>query len=123
MVRLVLDTGVFYRLDALEQLKEVGAPIILPATVYMERGRQLLARGVPLESWDRTIREYGFIVEPFSSKEAARQAVHIHDERRWRRLYRDAMIAGHVGPHDVLWTTNPRDFLEVGLEAGQVVGV
>lgn len=123
MVRLVIDTGVFFRREALERLKEVDVPIIVPATVYMERGRQLLARGVTQQAWDRTIRTRGFVVEPFSRQEAARFAMQIDDDHRWGRLYRDAMIAGHVGPEDVLWTMNPEDFLAVGLEADQVVGV
>lgn len=123
MVRLVIDTGVFFRRTALQELLGVSVPVILPATAYMERGRQLSARGVPQKKWDQVIEYYGFVVEPFDRQEAVRYAVEIHDDRRWHRLYRDAMIAGHVGPQDVLWTTNPKDFIAVGLDPDQVVGV
>ncbi len=123
MVRLVLDTGVFFRRTALQELLGVSVPVIVPATVYMERGRQLIARGVPRKRWDQVIEYYGFEVEPFGRQEAARYAVKIHDDKEWYRLYRDAMIAGHVGPGDVLWTTNPKDFVAVGLDPEQILGV
>lgn len=123
MVRLVLDTGVFFRPKALRQLTEIDEPVVVPATVYMERGRQLLARGVTQAEWDEALDLLNVLVEPFERQHASRFGMRIADDNLWRRLYRDAMIAGHVEAEDVLWTTNPKDFVALGLKPEQVVTV
>jgi predicted nucleic acid-binding protein len=123
LVRYVIDTGVFYRRDVLLQLSETDVEIVVPVTVYMERVRQLRAKDLDPGTFVTALVANAFRVESFEPIHAERYATQITDPQRWKRLYRDAMIAGHVGPDDVLWTTNPKDFLAVGLEADQVFGV
>lgn len=123
MVRYIIDTGVFYNPYALEQIAATRLDIIVPVTVYMERVRQLRRNRLDPRRFIRYLKANEFDVEDFSRHHAERFAVRIHDDKIWRRLYRDAMIAGHVGKDDVLWTTNPKDFRAVGLEADQVAGV
>lgn len=122
-VRIVLDTGVFFRPAALRALATVPNEVVVPAVAFAERARQLTKRGVALARFEGLLEEMGFRVEPFGPEEALRFAAGLVDDARWRSLARDAMIAGHLRPSDVLWTTDPKDFLELGVPPAQVVAL
>lgn len=124
-VRIVLDTGVFYRPDALESLASLPHDVAVPAVAFTERARQLAKRGIGPDEFADRLAANEFSIEPYGREQAQRLAPAIHDGGAWRRLARDAMIAGHVrlSQGDVLWTTNPEDFLEVGLDEKHVMSV
>lgn len=122
-LRIILDTGVFFRPDAIMRLAEAAQDIIVPAVVLAERMRQIERDGFQSMAFRRLLDRCHFVVEPLGEAEALRYTTRIHDDDRWNRLARDAMIAGHVGDADVLWTTNPRDFIEAGVPENQIVPV
>ena len=122
-VRIVLDTGVFFRPAALRALAQAPHRVVVPAVAFAERARQVGKRGVAPEALLDLLDRLDFRVEPFGVEEAQRYAPSLGDDGRWRALARDAMIAGHLGPRDVLWTTDPKAFLELGVPAEQVVAV
>jgi hypothetical protein len=64
----------------------------------------------------------GIEVEPFGQDEARRFAARL-DDARWARLARDAMVAGHLRPGDLLWTTDPHDFAELGVAPARLHAV
>jgi len=119
-IRVILDTGVFYHPEALRQAARVEANLIVPSVVFMERARQLRRDGRDVRAFATRLVEDGYTVEPFRAAHALRYAIPLGDDRLWRRHFRDAMIAGHVGEGDELWTTNPRDFEAVGLRREQL---
>lgn len=122
-MRIVLDTGALWKPRALRALAELPDPVIVPAVVFTERARQVRRDGRPVEELVEALEANEFQVEPHGPDVARRYAVRIADDREWRRLARDAMIAGHVGPGDLLWTTNPGDFQAVGLAEEQILDV
>lgn len=122
-MRIVVDTNVLWNLEAVARLAEQPADLVVPAVVYAERLRQFAKQRVPRQRLDDHLARNRCHVEPFGTDEAARFVPRLTDDKAWRRLDRDAMIAGHVGPADVVWTSNPKDFLAVGLREDQVVGV
>jgi predicted nucleic acid-binding protein len=121
-MRIVLDTSVLWDKPALERLRKEPGDIVLPAVAFTERARQFVRQGRPVAELWRQLAEGGFEVEAFGAEHGLRHAARL-DDAAWARLARDALIAGHVGPGDVLWTKNPKDFLAVGLPREQVVGV
>lgn len=122
-MRLILDTGLFFRPIALREARKSGRPVVLPAIVLAERGRQLALLGRPFHEVATFAAESGIIIEPFDSPQAARLSERAPAKEMWDRHARDAMIAAHVREGDILWTTNPRDFLKLGLRPEQVRGV
>lgn len=122
-VRIVVDTGVFFRPAALRVLSDMPNPVVVPAVAFAERARQVALRGVPADALLDLLDRLDFDVEPFGPEEAQRFAPLLTDEARWRAHARDAMVAGHLRPGDLLWTTEPRDFLDLGVPAEQVVAV
>lgn len=119
-MRIVLDTGVFYHPDALRRAARAEAELVVPAVVFMERARQLQRSGGDVRAFALRLVEDGYVVEPFRPSHALRYAVPLVDDRLWRKHFRDAMIAGHVGPGDELWTTNRRDFEAIGVPHDQL---
>lgn len=96
----------------------------MPAVVFLERSRQLAREGrMAPAKYLEFVRGSLWILEPFGAEEALRARAHAMDDRAWKRLARDAMVAGHVRAGDRLWTANPRDFVELGLSEAQVVDV
>jgi hypothetical protein len=122
-VRIILDTGVFFRPEALRRLSGMPHLVVVPAVAFAERARQLAKRGVGPDAFLDVLDRLGFHVEPFGPEEALRFAPGLADDGRWRALARDAMIAGHLRPADLLWTTDPKDFLELGVPKDRLVGV
>lgn len=122
-VRIVVDTGVFFRPAALRRLAEVPYLVVVPAVAFAERVRQLAKKGVAAEDFHALLDRLGFHVEPFGAEEALRVAPHVKDDAEWRRLARDALIAGHLRAGDLLWTTDPEDFLRLGVPKEQVLAV
>lgn len=120
---VVLDTCALWSRSALAALATCGDEVVLPAVAYTERARQWLAAGRPLSALDELLRANHIDVEPFSPAHGLRFAAHVHDDDRWRRLAHDALIAGHLGPEDQLWTGNVDDFVAVGVPREQVVAV
>lgn len=59
---------------------------------------------------------------PGAADGADRYAAHVPDVD-WRRRSRDALIAGHVGVGDSLWTTTPQDFVALGVPEAAIVAV
>lgn len=122
-MRVILDTGVFFHPEALDMLRWYAAPVIVPVVVYAERRRQLAKAKADLDEFDRLLDEMGVTLEALGPAEAIRHTSQLVDDRVWTRLARDAFIAGHVGPDDRLFTTNPRDFLDLGVPEDQVIQV
>ncbi|MGB0652248.1 MAG: type II toxin-antitoxin system VapC family toxin [Thermoplasmatota archaeon] len=124
-MRIILDTGVFFRKQALLNAEARHEPLIVPAIVFAERLRQVAARGISAQRLAREIERFGGHIEPFGPTQAARFVPGLADlpRRQWQRLARDAMIAGHLRDGDELWTTNVGDFEEIGVEKGRIVGV
>lgn len=122
-MRVILDTGVFYHPEALDMLRWYAAPVVVPVVVYAERRRQLAKANADLGEFDQLLDEMGVTLEAMGPTEATRFTSTLVDDRVWTRLARDSFIAGHVGPEDRLFTTNPRDFLELGLPETQVIEV
>jgi predicted nucleic acid-binding protein len=122
-MRIVLDTGVFFRPDILEKAMASPADKVLPAVAYAERLRQVALQG-PAQM-QRFRRLVGYLVEPFQAAhaDAFMPATAELTPAAWKRLERDALIAAHVRPGDELWTTDPQDFMELGLPAEQIVAV
>lgn len=120
---MVLDTSALFYPAALRALDPVR-PVVVPSVVFLERARQLARQGrsTPPE-YLALLRDGGWVVEPFGPAEAVRSPAHGLDEHRWRRLARNAMIAGHLLAGAEVWTANPRDFLELGVPAARVVDV
>lgn len=120
-MRIVLDTGVFFRPSALAETLATRRPVVLPTLVVAERRRQLIRDARNLASLERAVNESGYWIESFGLDEALRMPA--LTDATWARHARDAMIAAHVREGDVLWTTNPRDFLALGMRPEQVRGV
>lgn len=123
MVRIVLDTGVLFYPGVLSTLASRSEDVVIPAVALAERVRQLARDGRDEDLLHRTIAAGGYITEALTPDAACRVARQVKDDTAWRRLSRDAFIAAHVQPGDELWTTNPKDFLELGLPPHQVVAV
>jgi predicted nucleic acid-binding protein len=123
MVRIVLDTGVFYYPETLRSLVERPETIIVPAVALAERVRQLARDGRSEEEFLRTLDDAGYLPEPLAPEAACEVSRRVRDDAKWARLSRDAFIAAHVEPGDELWTTNPRDFKELGVPDFQIVSV
>lgn len=95
--------------------------MVVPAVVFTERSRQLAKRGVEPDDLLRGLDANDSRVEAYGRDQARRYAPTVHCDDDWRRLARDAMIAGHLEEDDVLWATNPSDFRELGLEDQRLV--
>lgn len=121
-MRHILDTGVFFRPAALEELSRQRRDVIVPAVVFAERVRQLRRDNRPVEAFLEALERNHWFVESFTTLEAL-NAPSVRDDRLWRRHARDAMIAGHVRDGDALWTTNPEDFRLLGLRLAQLRAV
>lgn len=119
-MRVVLDTSAFYQKDAFRQLARVPNLIVLPVIAFAERVRQLERDGRDARLFVQRLAEFRILIEPLGAEAATRYTSRLHDDARWRRLARDALIAGHVQDEDVLWTMNPKDFLAVGLPSGRI---
>lgn len=122
-MRLIIDTGVLWRPEALRALVELPHDRILPAVAFAERAREIQAAGREPAELVTLLGRCGIQVEPFTEQHALRYAATITDEGKWRILARDALIAGHVGPEDTLWTTDPEDFKRIGVPEDQIVPI
>ena len=122
-MRIVLDTGVFYRREALEALAHVQEDVVVPVVALAERLRQLRRDGGDVDAFRRTLRRARFEVEALDETAALRYAIGLDVDAEWRRLSHDAFIAGHLREDDVLWTTNPKDFQAMGVPAAQIVSI
>lgn len=120
-MRVVLDTGALYRPQRLRALKGRQVEVVIPAVAFAERVRQVHRAGGDVHRLRATLAKARFQVEPFGEAEAIRMAR--PDDGAWARHARDAMVAAHLRRGDVLWTTNPRDFLALGVAPAQVVGL
>lgn len=120
-MRVVLDTGAFYRPQRLRALQGRQTEVVVPAVAFAERVRQIGRAGGDVERFRLALARARFGVEPFGHAEALRMPR--PDDARWSRHARDAMVAAHLRRGDVLWTTNPRDFVELGLRPEQVVAI
>lgn len=120
-MRVVLDTGAFYRRGTLGAFRGTDTEVVVPGVAFAERLRQLARDGRDIHHFLATLEEASFFVEAFGETEALRMVP--LDDATWALDARDAMIAAHVREGDVLWTTNPRDFLALGLKQAQVRGI
>lgn len=122
-MRVILDTGAFFRPKALLELNDADAPIVVPAVAYAERLRQITQHGQAEADFEHYLAMLGCTVEAFTARQARRfiPGLARQPQRLWERLARDAMIAGHLEPGDHLWTTNGKDFFDVGVPADQIV--
>lgn len=119
-MRIILDTGVFYYPEALSRLAELPHDIVVPAVALAERLRQV--DGLDAAAFRRTLARAQVDVEAMGETQATRFAPRLTRDE-WRDLSHDAFIAGHVETADELWTTNPEDFIRIGMPAGQIVAV
>ena len=120
---IVLDTGVFFRPALVRSLGHAKERVVVPAVVLAERARQMARQGRPFSELVGLIEDARFEIEPFGVAQAAAVAHAAPDDDAWRRHARDAMIAAYLRPGDVLWTTNPRDFLALGVPAAAMRAV
>lgn len=121
-MRIVLDTGVLFHPKKLKELEASRSEIVLPAMAYAERVRQLHEQGRDIAQFDDWLRVSAIIVEPFGIIQARRFAARL-TAKDWRRMVRDALIAGHVNEADLLLTTNQRDFVHLGIPMDRIVQV
>lgn len=119
-MRIVLDTGAFFRPAELATLLPPRHQVIVPTVALAERRRRILRDGRSLDELAELLALTGFVVEAHGSDEAF-STPYLGDAQRARHA-RDAMIAARVRPGDVLWTTNPKDFPALGLKPEQVRG-
>lgn len=118
---VVVDTNILWDTAALARLRDCAQPAVLPAVALAERARQLLIQGRALDELWGTLHQAGIDVVPMMRDQAIRCGELRVPDNLWSRHARDAMIAGHVGPDDVLWTKNPKDFLAVGLPPERIL--
>lgn len=123
MVRIILDTGVFFRPERLVELSTRPEDVIVPVVALAERVRQLARDGRDVDAFLRALDATEIYAEPLLADAACAFVARIRDDTVWRRHSRDALIAAHVRPGDELWTTNPRDFLALGLPRASIVPV
>ncbi|MEA3199651.1 MAG: hypothetical protein QOE90_1079 [Thermoplasmata archaeon] len=117
---VVLDTNVLWHPEALDLLEDED--VIVPALVVLERCRQLRQRGADPAELLHAFERLGWRIEPYDAEHALRSALQAPlDDKAWLKLARDAIIAGHVGPADVLWTYNAKDFAALGLPREKIV--
>jgi len=122
-LRIVIDTGVFYRPAVLDALARSPHPIIVPVVALAERLRQLKRDGGDMAAFRRTLIRASVTIEPLDEPSALRHSLDLDTDAEWRKLSHDAFIAGHVQPDDELWTTNPNDFVALGVPADRIVTV
>jgi predicted nucleic acid-binding protein len=117
---IVIDTNVLWHPEVLDLLEDED--VVVPSLVVLERCRQLRARGRDPVELLRNLDRLGWRVEPHDAEHALRSALLAPlDDKAWLKLARDAIIAGHVGPADVLWTFNAKDFRALGMAKERVV--
>lgn len=122
-MRIVLDTGVFYRREALEALATSPHDIIVPVVALGERLRQVRRDGGDPLAFRRMLTRAQFEVEALDERAATRYSLTLAVDAEWRKLSHDAFIAGHVREGDDLWTTNPDDFVALGVPRERIVEV
>lgn len=120
LMRVVLDTNALFDREAMLQLAATRKRIILPAVAFAERARQLQRAGRSLEELWQVLEVGKISLESFGADEALRRPLHAIEDKAWGRLARDAFIAGHVGPGDMLWTKDVEDFVAVGVPRDQI---
>ncbi len=121
MERIVLDTSILWDPAVTRRAGLGQGSAILPSIALTERARQVIAAGRDVAELWAVLRANKIVVEDFGIEHGMRRAAKL-PQSVWDRHARDALIAGHVGPDDVLWTKNPKDFLKVGLAKEQIVG-
>jgi hypothetical protein len=120
VLRIVIDIGVFFRREIWLELAEFDDDIVLPAVAFTERARQLSRQGINPRDFQIMLHMFDIEIEPFRAQEGLLRAVTADDDW-WKLNARDALIGGHVGPSDMLWTTNPKDFIKLGINPNQIV--
>lgn len=122
-MRVIIDTGVLWKPEAIRRIKEDRRAAIVPAAAYAERLRQLQRDGRSRAEFDEWLDRLALTVEPLTRERAGRVLPALVDERAWRKLGFDALVASHLEPGDELWTTNPRDFEALGVPREQIVAI
>lgn len=120
MNRIVLDTNVLWSVDALNTLMGMPLEVVVPSIVLAERVRQIRARGQDVGIFLERIRLLDWTIEALGREQALRYSTEITQDDKWRALARDAFIAGHVRQGDVLWTSNVKDFVAIGVPERQI---
>ena len=119
-MRIVLDASSLLDEVALRDVAALPHDVIVPAVAFAEALQALSAAGVDLQAWRTALDRLGFEVEPLTAAEAARWAP--SQGTTWSaRQGRDAMVAAHLRHEDLLWTTRPLDYLELGVPATQII--
>lgn len=121
MGRIVIDNDVLWKPEALARLRAISGSKVLPALAFGERARQYALQGRSLETLRALLSDAGVFIEPMGPVEAARCTINVRNGADWHHLNRDAFIAGHVGPGDVLWTGDVADFVKVGVPRSRIV--
>ena len=122
-MRIIIDTGVLWKPSIIEELAESGHELVVPALAFAERARQVAKHGRDARTLQFLLHTAGIHVEALDADAASRYTTQLVDDEQWKSLGADALIAGHVGDEDVLRTTNPADFLALGLNSEQVHAV
>ena len=123
MVRIVLDTGVFFHPAILRRLPEREEDVVVPAVAMAERVRQLLRDGRNVQAFHDQLSAGDFTPEALQPEAACAIVQGLADDSKWDRLARDAFVAAHLRPGDELWTTNPKDFRDLGVPVHAIVAV
>lgn len=119
-MRVVLDTSALWVAHVWDDILAQPQEYVLPAIAFAERARQYAERGVAVEVLWARLQQAGIVVEAMGAVEASRYFAKL-PRGRLEALGRDAFIAGHVGPDDVLWTSDVDDFIELGVPLSQVI--
>lgn len=119
-MRIILDTGVLSRPDAIRDLAEQEHHLILPSLALAEHARFIDRAGHSLRDLLITLRMFEVEIEPLDVEQVHRLPRGAHEDHLWEAAGREALIASHLQDHDIVWTTNPDDFLALGLRPGQV---
>lgn len=119
-MRIIVDTDVLWKPRVLQQLADQPADVVVPAIVFTERARQYRKRGWSPDALSLHLRAAQMVVEDFRPEHGLRYAARLVKDGQWKRLARDAMIAGHLEQDDILWTGNAKDFLALGVPEEQI---
>lgn len=120
-MRIILDTSVLWNKRLLNELATMPNEIIVPAVVFAERARQFRKNGFSVRDLQIILHANGFQIESLSAQMATKYCSEIIDDDDWKKLSRDSLIAGHIKNCDQLWTSNPKDFIKLGVDEANIL--
>jgi len=119
-----LDTNVFWNKQFLLEIKTFSDEVAISSIVFYERLRQLLKHSITAADFRQYLENNKIYIRDFTSAEgnSIPQPI-ITDDKLWKSLARDAMIASHIGPNDIIVTSNSKDFIALEIPFKQILQV